>query len=161
MLKSLQMFLSARSLTGITFASIGSVVIVFRVGYSLPLFAGFVIIIISSLMFAFSTTYWMLIAARALNGVGSGFSATSGLGFLAQTFTDNVDRGRAISFCFGGVAIGILAGPVVGGLLYRLGGMVLPFVCLAAIALSEGGKRIYIVINFSSCSSYFTAPKKG
>lgn len=62
------------------------------------------------------------------------------LGLLASTFPDSAQRGRAISVAFGGVAIGIMAGPVIGGFLYRAGGIVLPFGVLACIALLEGGE---------------------
>ncbi|CAD5233614.1 unnamed protein product [Bursaphelenchus xylophilus] len=110
----------------------------YRIGYAIPVFCGFMITFASSLMFAFSTSYWMLLIARGMNGVGAGFSAVAGMGFLADTFPDNHERGRAISLAFGGIAIGILAGPVVGGVLYHYGGMVLPFVSLATLSLIVG-----------------------
>ncbi|CAD5234024.1 unnamed protein product [Bursaphelenchus xylophilus] len=111
--------------------------ITYRIGYSIPLFIGFIIIIVSSLMFAFSTSYWTLLLARSLNGVGSGFSSVSGLGLLAETFPDNIARGKAIALCFGGIAIGITAGPTIGGFLYGIGGIILPFALLAGFSLIE------------------------
>ncbi|CAD5231069.1 unnamed protein product [Bursaphelenchus okinawaensis] len=117
--------------------------ITYRIGYSIPLFIGFIIIIVSSLLFAFATSYWTLFFARSLNGVGSGFTAVSGLGMLAETFPDNVQRGKAIALAFGGIAIGITAGPVIGGFLYSFGGIVLPFGLLAGVSLLEGGEFEY------------------
>lgn len=47
-------------------------------GYVVPMFCGFVLVVVSSLMFAFSRTYTMLLSARALNGLASAFTSVSG-----------------------------------------------------------------------------------
>ncbi|XP_031412605.1 chromaffin granule amine transporter isoform X2 [Meleagris gallopavo] len=48
-----------------------------RIGYHIPMFIGFVIMFLSTLMFAFSGTYTLLFIARALQGVGSSFSSVA------------------------------------------------------------------------------------
>ncbi|XP_042657394.1 chromaffin granule amine transporter isoform X2 [Tyto alba] len=48
-----------------------------RIGYHIPMFIGFIIMFISTVMFAFSGTYTLLFIARALQGVGSSFSSVA------------------------------------------------------------------------------------
>ncbi|ESN92860.1 hypothetical protein HELRODRAFT_69913, partial [Helobdella robusta] len=50
-----------------------------KIGYSVPLFAGFVIMFVSTMIFAFAKNYVVLFLARALQGVGSACSSISGL----------------------------------------------------------------------------------
>uniref|UniRef100_A0A5F9DBD4 Solute carrier family 18 member A1 n=1 Tax=Oryctolagus cuniculus TaxID=9986 RepID=A0A5F9DBD4_RABIT len=48
-----------------------------RIGYHIPMFAGFVIMFLSTVMFAFSGTYALLFVARTLQGIGSSFSSVA------------------------------------------------------------------------------------
>ncbi|XP_061204163.1 chromaffin granule amine transporter isoform X3 [Neopsephotus bourkii] len=48
-----------------------------RIGYHIPMFIGFVTMFLSTLMFAFSGTYTLLLIARALQGIGSSFSSVA------------------------------------------------------------------------------------
>ncbi|XP_053944856.1 chromaffin granule amine transporter isoform X2 [Cuculus canorus] len=48
-----------------------------RIGYHIPMFMGFIIMFISTVMFAFSGTYTLLFIARALQGIGSSFSSVA------------------------------------------------------------------------------------
>ncbi|TMS01306.1 Chromaffin granule amine transporter, partial [Larimichthys crocea] len=66
-----------------------------RVGYHIPMFAGFIIMFVSTIMFAFSGTYALLFFARSLQGIGSSFSSVAGLGMLASVYTDDEERGIA------------------------------------------------------------------
>ncbi|CAB4067822.1 SLC18A1_2 [Lepeophtheirus salmonis] len=56
-----------------------------RIGYSIPMFAGFVIMFFSTIVFAFSRSYVILFFARALQGIGSSCSSVSGNGLLEKT----------------------------------------------------------------------------
>ncbi|XP_019473515.1 synaptic vesicular amine transporter-like [Meleagris gallopavo] len=49
-----------------------------RIGYQIPLFAGFCIMFVSTIMFAFSGSYTLLFIARSLQGVGSSCSSVAG-----------------------------------------------------------------------------------
>lgn len=89
----------------------------YRIGYSIPMFTGFIIMFISTLskpflpfivmrviekciqssvfflflssVFAFGRSYWVLFLARALQGIGSSCSSVSGMGMLADRYTDD------------------------------------------------------------------------
>ncbi|CAD5227048.1 unnamed protein product [Bursaphelenchus xylophilus] len=119
--------------------------ITYRIGYDIPLFVGFVIFTISSLLFAYSETYNMLLIARSLSGIGCGFGATAGLGMLANAFPDYKKRTRAMAIVFSGIAIGTLLGPVLGGILYRYGGIVLPFTLLAGVSFFVGLVQLVVL----------------
>jgi DHA1 family solute carrier family 18 vesicular amine transporter 1/2 len=56
--------------------------IIFRIGYSIPMFTGFIIMFLSTLIFAFGRSYGILFLARALQGIGSSCSSVSGTKFF-------------------------------------------------------------------------------
>lgn len=91
-------------------------------------------------MFAFGTSYGVLFFARTLQGIGSAFTSSSGMGMLAQAYPDDQERGAAMGIALGGLALGVLVGPPFGGVLYQFSGKELPFVILALLALFDGGK---------------------
>ncbi|NWT76543.1 VMAT1 protein, partial [Prunella himalayana] len=80
-----------------------------RIGYHIPMFLGFTIMFLSTVMFAFSGTYTLLLIARALQGVGSSFSSVAGLGLLASVYPDDSERGSAMGIALGGLALGVLS----------------------------------------------------
>ncbi|KAI4573614.1 hypothetical protein MJT46_004854 [Ovis ammon polii x Ovis aries] len=110
-----------------------------RIGYHIPMFAGFVIMFISTVMFAFSGTYTLLFVARTLQGIGSSFSSVAGLGMLACVYTDDHERGRAMGIALGGLALGVLVGAPFGSVTYVFLGKTVPFLILAFLALLDGG----------------------
>ncbi|VDD86385.1 unnamed protein product [Enterobius vermicularis] len=116
-----------------------------RIGYTIPMFAGFIIVFLSTLMFAFGTSLGMLWLARALQGVGSACTSTSGMGMLAQAYPDDMERGSVMGIALGGIALGVLIGPPYGGALYQLSGKELPFVLLALLALFDGTLQFLVL----------------
>uniref|UniRef100_A0AAR2IY27 Major facilitator superfamily (MFS) profile domain-containing protein n=1 Tax=Pygocentrus nattereri TaxID=42514 RepID=A0AAR2IY27_PYGNA len=111
-----------------------------RIGYHIPMFAGFVIMFVSTIMFAFSGTYTLLFFARALQGIGSSFSSVAGLGMLASVYTDDDERGIAMGIALGGLAMGVLIGAPFGSVMYEFVGKSSPFLILAFLALFDGGE---------------------
>ncbi|XP_024900182.1 chromaffin granule amine transporter isoform X2 [Pteropus alecto] len=116
-----------------------------RIGYHIPMFAGFVIMFLSTVMFAFSGTYTLLFVARTLQGIGSSFSSVAGLGMLASVYTDDYERGRAMGIALGGLALGVLAGAPFGSVMYEFVGKSAPFLILAFLALLDGALQLCIL----------------
>ncbi|XP_073338588.1 synaptic vesicular amine transporter [Pagrus major] len=116
-----------------------------RIGYQLPIFAGFCIMFISTIMFAFSSSYALLFLARSLQGVGSSCSSVAGMGMLASVYTDDEERGQAIGIALGGLALGVLVGPPFGSVMYEFVGKTAPFLILAFLALFDGALQLFVL----------------
>ncbi|NXV98364.1 VMAT1 protein, partial [Calonectris borealis] len=116
-----------------------------RIGYHIPMFIGFVIMFLSTVMFAFSGTYTLLFIARALQGIGSSFSSVAGLGMLASVYTDDFERGNAMGIALGGLALGVLIGAPFGSVMYAFVGKSSPFLVLAFLALLDGALQLCIL----------------
>ncbi|NWW05150.1 VMAT1 protein, partial [Oreocharis arfaki] len=116
-----------------------------RIGYHIPMFIGFTIMFLSTVMFAFSGTYTLLFTARALQGVGSSFSSVAGLGLLASVYPDDAERGSAMGIALGGLALGVLIGAPFGSVMYEFVGKASPFLVLAFLALMDGALQLCIL----------------
>ncbi|XP_063787903.1 chromaffin granule amine transporter [Pseudophryne corroboree] len=116
-----------------------------RVGYDLPMFCGFVILFLSTIMFAFSGSYTLLFLARSLQGVGSSFSTVAGLGMLANVYTDDYERGQAMGIALGGLALGVLTGAPFGSVMYEFVGKASPFLVLAVLSLLDGALQLFFL----------------
>uniref|UniRef100_A0A673T497 Solute carrier family 18 member A1 n=1 Tax=Suricata suricatta TaxID=37032 RepID=A0A673T497_SURSU len=116
-----------------------------RIGYHIPMFAGFVILFLSTVMFAFSGTYTLLFVARTLQGIGSSFSSVAGLGMLPSVYTDDYERGHAMGIALGGLALGVLVGAPFGSVMYVFVGESSPFLILAFLALLNGALQLCIL----------------
>uniref|UniRef100_A0A915PZL3 Major facilitator superfamily (MFS) profile domain-containing protein n=1 Tax=Setaria digitata TaxID=48799 RepID=A0A915PZL3_9BILA len=116
-----------------------------KIGYSVPMFAGFCVMFLSTIMFTFGTSFTVLWLARALQGVGSACTSTSGMGMLAQAYPNDEERGSAMGIALGGLALGLLVGPPYGGVLYQWSGKELPFLLLALLALFDGSLQFLVL----------------
>ncbi|XP_028278889.1 synaptic vesicular amine transporter [Parambassis ranga] len=116
-----------------------------RIGYQPPIFAGFCIMFISTIMFAFSSSYTLLFLARSLQGVGSSCSSVAGMGMLASVYTDDEERGHAIGIALGGLAMGVLVGPPFGSVMYDFVGKTAPFLILAFLAMFDGALQLLVL----------------
>ncbi|XP_078420784.1 synaptic vesicular amine transporter isoform X3 [Cetorhinus maximus] len=116
-----------------------------RIGYQIPMFAGFIIMFISTVMFAFSKSYVLLFLARSLQGIGSSCSSVAGMGMLASVYTNDEERGNAMGIALGGLAMGVLVGPPFGSVMYEFVGKTAPFLILAALALLDGALQLFIL----------------
>nr|XP_011740366.1 chromaffin granule amine transporter isoform X2 [Macaca nemestrina] len=88
-----------------------------RIGYHIPMFAGFVIM----------------------------FLSTVSLGMLASVYTDDHERGRAMGIALGGLALGLLVGAPFGSVMYEFVGKSAPFLILAFLALLDGALQLCIL----------------
>ncbi|XP_023609168.1 synaptic vesicular amine transporter isoform X2 [Myotis lucifugus] len=116
-----------------------------RIGYPIPMFVGFCIMFVSTIMFAFSRSYALLLIARSLQGIGSSCSSVAGMGMLASVYTDDEERGNAMGIALGGLALGVLVGPPFGSVLYEFVGKTAPFLVLAALVLLDGAIQLCVL----------------
>ncbi|HEY1827771.1 MAG TPA: MFS transporter, partial [Acidimicrobiales bacterium] len=82
--------------------------------------AGIAIFSASSFLGGVATTAWMLLAARALQGVGAALAAPSSLALLTSVFSEGKARTRAIGLFTTVSAAGGAVGLVAGGVLTEL-----------------------------------------
>ncbi|VDM16574.1 unnamed protein product [Hydatigera taeniaeformis] len=116
-----------------------------RIGYSIPMFTGFLIMFCSTIVFAFGESYKVLLIARAIQGAGSACSSVSGMGTIATFYTDSKGRTRAFGTALSGLALGVLVGPTFGGIVYQFVDKKAPFLMLAVLALMDGVLQIVIL----------------
>ncbi|KAM8890263.1 putative vesicular acetylcholine transporter-B [Synchiropus picturatus] len=109
-----------------------------RVGYDIPLLIGLSVMFVSTCIFAFGENYATLFVARSLQGLGSAFADTSGLAMIADKYTEEAERSRALGIALAFISFGSLVAPPFGGVLYEFAGKRVPFIVLACICLADG-----------------------
>ncbi|XP_058813783.1 vesicular acetylcholine transporter [Topomyia yanbarensis] len=135
------------SATGVLFASKAIVqlmvnpfsgALIDRIGYDIPMMIGLIIMFFSTMVFACGGSYSTLFFARSLQGVGSAFADTAGLAMIADRFTEEAERSKALGIALAFISFGCLVAPPFGGALYQFAGKEMPFVILALISLLDG-----------------------
>lgn len=109
-----------------------------RIGYDIPMMIGLTIMFLSTAVFACGRSYGLLFFARSLQGVGSAFADTSGLAMIADRFTEENERSKALGIALAFISFGCLVAPPFGGALYQFAGKEVPFLILAFVSLADG-----------------------
>ena len=107
-----------------------------RVGAKKIFMAGFAIFTAASLACALAPNATILIAARALQGIGAALLVPNSLSLLSHAYPDETERGRAVGIWAAGASLALTAGPLVGGALVALVGWRSIFVVNLPIGLS-------------------------
>lgn len=115
-----------------------------KIGRRSPMLWGLFGLAGATLLFAFAKSFWVLLAARGLQGIAAAITWTSGLALLADLYPPQ-ERGKAMGIALSGQAAGTLLGPTLGGLLYQLGGYQLPFLIATGMALLDGLLRFFLL----------------
>lgn len=92
-----------------------------RRGLKLMLVAGLAVFAVASLLCALAPTLWLLIGARALQGIGAAFLMTLSMALMRQTASE-ARVGRAMGLLGTVSALGTALGPSLGGLLIPMAG---------------------------------------
>ncbi|KAE8591357.1 hypothetical protein XENTR_v10018422 [Xenopus tropicalis] len=121
-----------------------------RVGYDIPLLIGLVVLFFSTVIFAFAENYATLFVARSLQGLGSAFADTSGIAMIADTYTEEAERSKALGIALAFISFGSLVAPPFGGILYQFVGKRMPFLVLASIALIDGVLLLLVIKPFTN-----------
>ena len=101
-----------------------------------PMIAALLLLAISTLAFAYARSLPMLFAARMLQGAADGMTWIVGLAMIADLYGKD-ERGGAMGLAMAGSTLGLIVGPLIGGWLYEIGGMRLPFVTVAGLAVVD------------------------
>jgi len=102
--------------------------------------AGMIIFGISSLVAGIANSYFMLLGARIVQGIGSAFVFSTGVAMLSAAYKPEI-RGKMLGISVAMVYIGLTAGPFLGGYLTQMFSwrgiflLIAPF-CLAGFILS-------------------------
>ncbi len=112
--------------------------IIDKIGYDLPMMFGLIIMFFSTLLFACGSSYGVLFFARSLQGVGSAFADTGGMSMIADRYTEEAERSKALGIALAFISFGCLVAPPFGGVLYNFAGKAVPFVILAFVCLLDG-----------------------
>ena len=112
----------------------------------------------ATIVFALSTNIYVLIVARIIQGLSGAATWSAGLALLADTYGPE-ERGEKLGFAMSIMSVGMLLGPVIGGLIYDHLGYVPTFVIPAIVASTIGilfllGKAPYPAIEKSDGTSY-------
>lgn len=104
-----------------------------RIGRRPIILTGPIITATGALLAGFAPTFWLLVGARFVQGLGSAMSATASMAVLADISTPET-RGRTMSVFQGSLLIGASIGPSIGGALAGLVGLRGVFFVYAASA---------------------------
>jgi DHA2 family methylenomycin A resistance protein-like MFS transporter len=86
-----------------------------RIGAKRVFMAGFTVFTAASLACALAPTSVILIAARAVQGLGAAILVPNSLALLSHAYPDAKERGRAVGMWAAGASLALTAGPLVGG----------------------------------------------
>jgi multidrug resistance protein len=135
------------TMIGFLFASFGLTVLAVsvpmgavsdRLGRKAPMIIGLLGLAAASILFAFSETLPSLFVARLIQGAADAVTWVVGFALLADLYGP-AERGRVMGLVMSGTTFGFMIGPTLGGWLYETGGMRVPFLAVAALALIAAG----------------------
>ena len=130
------------TLIGFLFASFGLTVLAVSVpmgavsdrgGRKRPLVAGALGLFVSTLIFAYADSMTWLFAARLVQGAADAVTWVVGFALIADLYGP-AERGRVMGIVMSASTFGFMAGPTLGGWLYEVGGIRLPFLFVAVLA---------------------------
>jgi multidrug resistance protein len=104
-----------------------------RVGRRGPLVGALVTLAVATLAFAFADSLAALFVARLAQGAADAITWVAGLALIADVYPSS-ERGRATGIIMSGASASFIVGPSLGGWLYEIGGMRLPFLVVTGMA---------------------------
>jgi len=139
---------------GVLFASFGLTLLTLsipmgavsdRIGRKGPMVGGLVALAAATLLFAFATSLPWLFAARMVQGAADAVTWVVGFALIADVYGAD-ERGRVSGIVMMGTSVAVMVGPTLGGWLYELGGISMPFIGVAALAIVAMG--LFLAVEF-------------
>ena len=105
-----------------------------RIGRKAPILGGLVLLAASTLLFAYATELPALFIARLVQGAADAITWVVGFALVADMFAPE-ERGRVTGIILGGTSLAYMIGPSIGGWLYEIGGIRMPFLAVTAMSI--------------------------
>jgi multidrug resistance protein len=115
-----------------------------RHGRKAPMLWGLAGLATTTLVFAVSKQYWLLVLARSLQGIAGAATWLPGMALLADHFPSE-GRGRAMGTAFAAANLGVLLGPPLSGLLDQHLGPSAPFLLGAGLVALDAAGRVFLL----------------
>ena len=115
-----------------------------RYGRRAPMLWGLGGLAATTLLFAISSQYWLLVLARFLQGIAGAATWLPGMALLADYFPSE-SRGRAMGTAFAAANLGVLIGPPVSGFLDQHAGPSAPFLLGAGLVVLDAAGRFFLL----------------
>ena len=115
-----------------------------RYGRRAPMLWGLAGLAATTLVFAVSKQYWLLLLARSLQGIAGAATWLPGMALLADHFPSE-GRGRAMGTAFAAANLGVLLGPPLSGLLDQHLGSSAPFLLGAGLVALDAAGRVFLL----------------
>jgi MFS family permease len=147
------------TMIGLVFASFGVTLLTVslpmgavsdRVGRKTPMVGGLAALAAATLLFAYATSLPWLFAARLVQGAADAITWVVGFALIADRYGVD-ERGRLTGFVMSGTSVAVMIGPSLGGWLYEMGGIRLPF--LIVTLLAAAGAIAFLVIDLPAPSA--------
>ena len=104
-----------------------------RIGRRPPLVGGMILLALASGLFSVASTLPWLFAARLAQGAADAVTWVVGFALIADLYPSEA-RGAVTGIVMMGTSFAFMIGPSLGGWLYEVGGMRLPFLAVALMA---------------------------
>ncbi len=115
-----------------------------RYGRRAPMLWGLAGLAATTLVFAVSKQYWLLVLARFLQGIAGAATWLPGMALLADHFPSE-SRGRAMGTAFAAANLGVLIGPPISGFLDQHAGASAPFLLGAGLVALDAAGRAFLL----------------
>ena len=115
-----------------------------RHGRRAPMLWGLLGLGVTTLVFAVSKQYWLLVLARFFQGAAGAATWLPGMALLADHFPSE-SRGRAMGTAFAAANLGMLIGPSLSGFLDQHAGPSAPFLVGTALVALDAAGRAFLL----------------
>ncbi len=115
-----------------------------RYGRKAPMLWGLGGLAVTTLVFAVSRQYWLLVLARFLQGIAGAATWLPGMALLADHFPAE-SRGKAMGTAFAAANLGVLIGPPLSGFLAQHAGPSSPFLLGAGLVALDAVGRVFLL----------------
>lgn len=140
---ALGLFFASKDIFQMVFAPIAGILTT-KTSANLMLILSTVGLGLATFVFAEATTFHQLLIARGAQGAASAAVMCGGMSLIAETHTPEI-RGRAVGFAQSGYALGLLCGPLIGGLLFQHFGRVKTFRYAGVMVLANAVAMIMLM----------------